>query len=139
MAKSVVAQISARGRIVGAEALFAVGHVTAGRGRHIATGCIAVTIARIIPVAIVARIIPVAVIAWGIVVTIPGLRSRDGTADDRAGRETRGGAAPTKSMATAPAPAPPAAAEASAPRHRLHGRAGGILQRRRRAERSRAG
>ena len=138
MTKSVITEISARGRVVRPEALSTVADIPPRRG-HIASRRIAiirVTVITRIVAGAVGRVVAVTVRVIAITVTVrPG---RNGPTDDGAGREARGSSAPPAAMpaAATPAAAKSAAAKsatAAAPRHRLHARTGGVLLRRQRA------
>src|SRR5262249_30850201 len=121
MAQAVVAQIGARGRVVGAEALPAIALVSAGgvtrsgrsgvawsRRRGIGgagtvaiAGVVAiagrVAVAGVVAIAgrvAVAGVVGVGVVGAAIIAVVPGLGRGDGAADDRAGDDARRPAAP---------------------------------------------
>src|SRR5215472_16620685 len=143
MAQAVVAQIGARGRVVGAEALPAIAFISAGgvawsrrsrvaRSRRIGIGGAgtvavsgAVAIAEVVAVAgrvAVAGVVGVGVVGAAVIAIVPGLGGGDGAADDRAGDDARRPAAP-----------------AAPPLHGLDLGRGCTLKRRRRRDQRRAG
>src|SRR6516165_9320926 len=97
MAQAVVAQIRARGRVVGAEALPAIALVSAGgvtrSGRSGVTRSRRSGVARSRRVGI-AGVVGVGVVGTAVIAVVPGLGRGGGAADDRAGDDARRPAAP---------------------------------------------
>src|SRR5207245_8268626 len=109
MAQAVVAQIGARGRVVGAEALPAIAFVSADgvawsrrsgvarSGRIGIGGAGTIAIDRAVAIAgrvAVAGVVGVGVVGAAVIAVVPRLGRGDGAADDRPGDDARRPAAP---------------------------------------------